>query len=74
MQYRHPMQRCQSIMTMPSSLFHVARVGQTRTQGGLSQWLQKRGTRVSLNAAAWYSFCSEGKELLKEAFQPHSIR
>ena len=34
------MQRCQSIITMPSSRFQVACVGQTRTQGGLSQWLQ----------------------------------
>ena len=35
MQKRQPMQRCQSIMTMPSSRRKVALVGHTRTQGGL---------------------------------------
>jgi len=38
MQYRHPMHRCMSIITIPSvSRFHVALVGQTFTQGGFVQ-------------------------------------
>ena len=43
-QYRQPMQRCSSIVTTPSSRFHVAPAGHTRTQGGLSQWLQRTRT------------------------------
>ena len=41
------MQRCQSIITTPSSRFQVAWVGQTRTHGGSSQWLHStsRGVR-----------------------------
>ena len=37
MQNRHPMQRCMSIITIPSSLFHVALVGHALQQGGLVQ-------------------------------------
>ena len=45
MQYLHPMQRCMSIMTMPSSSrFQVAPVGHTLVQAGSVQWLHITST------------------------------
>ncbi len=45
------MQRCMSIITIPSARFQVACVGQTLTQGGLSQWLQRTSVGRSFAAA-----------------------
>ena len=43
MQYRHPMHRCQSIITMPSSRFQVAPVGHTRVQPAPRSGCRRRG-------------------------------
>ncbi len=73
MQYRQPMHRCQSIITIPSSLFQVAFVGQTFTHGGLSQWLQKTRTGFSARLDSKYSFSRSGKVFSKGSFQIHLI-
>ena len=44
-QYLHPMQRCSSMTTMPSSRLQVAWTGQLMTQGGRSHWLQREGRK-----------------------------
>jgi hypothetical protein len=73
MQNRHPMQRCMSIITMPSSLFHVALVGQTLTQGGLVQWLQRTRKFFFLNAFGKILGSLPGKAWSYVSFQIHLI-
>jgi len=65
------MQRCQSIITTPSSRFQVAPVGQTRVQGGLSQWLQKTRTWASRRCSAWNALLWSWSASSKGSFQIH---
>src|SRR3989304_1888565 len=74
MQNRQPMQRCMSIITMPSScLLKVALVGQTRTQAGFSQWLQRTRKGFSLRLSSMYGFSCCGKACSYVSFQIHLI-
>ncbi len=64
MQNRQPMQRCGSIMTMPSGRLKVAPVGQTRVQGGLEQWLHSARIGWRARSAPRYSSNWLGKKVL----------
>src|SRR5450759_2168949 len=46
---------------MPSALLKVACVGQTRTQGGFSQWLQRAGTGSFVIDSGNRGWASAGK-------------
>src|SRR5574341_850363 len=74
MQNRQPMQRCMSIITMPSCLrLNVAWVGQTRTQAGFSQWLQSTIKGISLIFSSMYGFSWSGNALSYFSFHIHLI-
>src|SRR5512142_606428 len=70
-QYRHPMQRCMSIITMPSARFQVDCVGQTRTHGGLSQWLQRTSVDRSRISAVVYGVTRSANTCSNCSFQTH---
>ncbi len=67
------MQRCMSIMTIPSGRFQVAFVGQTRTHGGLSQWLQSTTKSVFARSLRSRPSRSSGKAFLNGSFHIHFI-
>ena len=72
MQYRQPMHRCISIITIPSSfLFHVAETGQTLVQAGLEQWLQSTSTGCFFSVSEKCSWAWSGKAFPKSSVQIH---
>ncbi len=73
MQKRHPMQRCSSCIVIPSGSLNVALVGQTRTQGGLSQWLHSTKNGISLMCSLIYLLSWPGKARSYAACQIHLI-
>ena len=66
------MHRCSSIVTMPFARFHVACVGQTRTHGGLSQWLHRTSAGRPRYRSASDSGSSTGERAL-ERFLPDPL-
>src|SRR5208283_356905 len=73
MQNLHPIQRCISIMTMPSFLLKVALVGHTLTHGGSAQWLQKTTNGFSFISPVIYTLSWSGNTRSKASFHIHFI-